>query len=90
LHKEWYSLLEKCKITKRVMYNTRHTFATLAIKKGIPIYNVSQILGHRNTQETLESYAKFINNEHLKIDRNIELFTDNLTDTSGKSIENTQ
>jgi len=83
-HKEWYSLLEKCSIKKRVMYNTRHTFATLAIKRGIPIYNVSQILGHRNTQETLESYAKFINNEHLKINRNMDIFTDNITDITLK------
>ena len=86
LHKEWYSLLEKCSLPKRVMYNTRHTFATLAIKRGIPIYNVSQILGHRNTQETLESYAKFINNEHLKINRNIDLFTDNVTDIALKKM----
>ena len=70
------------------MYNARHTFAILAIKKGIPIYNVSQILGYRNTQETLETYAKFINNEHLKIDRNLSLFTDNLTDSAMKSTKN--
>ena len=88
LHKEWYSLLKKCNIKKRVMYNTRHTFATLAIKRGIPIYNVSQILGHRNTQETLETYAKFINNEHLKINRDLELFTDNLTDSTPESTRN--
>ena len=88
LHKEWYSLLEKCNVKKRVMYNARHTFATIAIKKGIPIYNVSQILGHRNTQETLETYAKFVNNEHLKINRNLLLFTDNLTDSAMKSTKN--
>jgi integrase len=84
LHKEWYSLLEKCKLKKRVMYNTRHTFATLAIKRGVPIFNVSQILGHRNTQETLETYAKFINNEHLNIRRDIDLFTDTSTDSHSK------
>jgi integrase len=88
LHKSWYALLEKCNIKKRVMYNTRHTFATMAIKKGIPIYQVSQILGHRNTQETLETYAKFIHNEHLKIDRNLALFTDNSTDSNVKNTEN--
>ena len=87
LHKSWYSLLEKCNIKKIVMYNTRHTFATMAIKKNLPIYQVSQILGHRNTQETLETYAKFIHNEHLQIDRNLSLFTDNLTDSN---IENTK
>jgi len=84
LHPQWYDLLQKCNIEKRVMYNTRHTFATLAIKRGVPIFNVSQILGHRNTQETLETYAKFINNEHLQLDRNLELFTDSSTDNMSK------
>ncbi|QCI27614.1 tyrosine-type recombinase/integrase [Caminibacter pacificus] len=84
LHPHWYDLLQKCNIEKRVMYNTRHTFATLAIKRGVPIFNVSQILGHRNTQETLETYAKFINNEHLQLDRNLELFTDSSTDSVSK------
>ena len=50
--------------------------------------NESQILGHRNTQETLETYAKFVNNEHLRINRNLLLFTDNLTDSAMKSTKN--
>ena len=59
------------------MYNTGHTFATLVIKRELSIFNVSQILGYRNTFETLETYAKFINNKHLQLDRNLEFFTDN-------------
>ena len=66
------------------MYNTRHTFATLAIKRGLPLFKVSTILGHRNLQETLETYAKFINNEHLNIDRDFNLFTDTSTDSHSK------
>ena len=81
LHNMWYKLLKKCNIKKRVLYNTRHTFATLSIKKDIPIYIVSQILGHKNIQETLQTYAKFINNEHLNINRQIFTLTDKTTDT---------
>ena len=84
LHKMWYDLLKKCNIKKRVMYNTRHTFATQAIKSNLPIYIVSQILGHKNVQETLTTYAKFINNEHLQIDRHLAIFTNNVTDSSSK------
>ena len=64
LHNKLNDLLKKCGIKQRAMYNTRHTFATLAIKKGIPVYQVSQILGHKNLNETLTTYAKFTNNEH--------------------------
>ena len=41
LHNMWYNLLKKCKIEKRVMYNTRHTFATKAIKKFANIRRIA-------------------------------------------------
>ena len=74
LHCFWYRLLEKCGIEKRVMYNTRHTFALNAIRAGINILDVSQILGHKDSYETLSTYAKYIKNEHLKIKRDIKLY----------------
>jgi len=74
LHSFWYRLLEKCGIEKRVMYNTRHTFALNAIRAGINILDVSQILGHKDSYETLSTYAKYIKNEHLKIKRDIKLY----------------
>jgi len=83
-HDMWYDLLEKCNIKKRVMYNTRHTFATQAIKSNVPIYIVSQILGHKNIHQTLITYAKFINNEHLQIDRHLSIFTDSVTDSNSE------
>ncbi|WP_456479826.1 tyrosine-type recombinase/integrase [Nautilia sp.] len=73
-HPFWYRLLDKCGIERRVMYNTRHTFALNAIRAGINILDVSQILGHKDSYETLSTYAKYIKNEHLKIKRNIKLY----------------
>jgi len=37
--------------------------------------------GHNSTQMIIQNYGKFIKDEHLKIDREIKLFTDNLADT---------
>jgi len=78
----WKRLLKNLKMPYRVKYNTRHTFATLMIKNGVPIHIVSQTMGHKNIQETLTTYAKFLPNENLKIDRNISILGNN----SGNSL----
>jgi integrase len=73
IHRRWYKLLEEASIKKRVMYNTRHTFATLSIKNGLDIYFVSQTMGHKNIQETLTIYTKFLPDNNLKIKRDINI-----------------
>ena len=78
----WKKLLTKLNMPYKVKYNTRHTFATLMIKNDAPIHIVSQTMGHKNIQETLEIYAKFLPDENLKIDRNINIFGNN----SGNSL----
>jgi len=87
LHNDWKRLLEKCNLEYKVIYNTRHTFAINMIKAGVNIADVSQMLGHKNIRETLERYAKFLPEEHLKVKRDIDPFnpsTDNFTDNSLK------
>lgn len=55
---------------ERIMYVTphilRHTFATTARKNGMPIENISKLLGHSNVNTTL-IYAK-TNNDELRVD----------------------
>jgi integrase/recombinase XerD len=41
---------------------SRHTFATLALRYGIPIEVVQKLMGHANIRETM-IYAKIVNNE---------------------------
>lgn len=48
----------------------RHSFATLALKKGISIDKVSKILGHQQIRET-QIYAKIVNEE---LDKAMEVF----------------
>jgi len=67
------NIAKKAKITKAFSFHTsRHTFATRALTKGIPIEVVQQILGHANIKETL-IYGKIINSE---LDKAMEFFED--------------
>jgi len=47
-----------CRIKKKLTFHlSRHTFATLALVKGVSIESVSKMLGHKNI-ETTQIYAK--------------------------------
>ncbi|MCW9016106.1 MAG: site-specific integrase, partial [Kangiellaceae bacterium] len=56
----WYPALEKAGIAKRCIYETRHTFASLAISAGENILWVSQQMGHDQVSTTLRTYARYI------------------------------
>jgi len=59
------------KIKKNISFHTaRHTFATLALQKGMRIEYVSKLMGHKSIKET-QIYAKIINQE---LDKAIEIF----------------
>ncbi|BCD61705.1 phage integrase [Nitratiruptor phage NrS-5] len=78
----WKPLLEKCGFEYRRFYNTRHTFVTQMIRAGVPILDISQTVGHKSIDETIRTYAKYMPQEHLKIDRNFDPFACNLADSS--------
>jgi integrase len=44
------------------MYQTRHTFATLALSSGEALDWVSKMLGHRTTQMAIRHYQKYVPN----------------------------
>ena len=74
----WHKFLDECGIPYRSARHTRHTFAThmveRAVRGEIPLKWVSQILGHANLDMTIKVYARFLQNEHMKIDRSINLY----------------
>jgi integrase/recombinase XerD len=62
-NKSLKSLAKSAKITKTVTFHSsRHTFATRALAKKMPVTHVSKIMGHSNLQVTM-GYAKIVNKD---------------------------
>ncbi len=64
-------IVKAVEIGKRVSFHTsRHSFAVLALKKGVSIDKVSKLLAHAALRET-QVYAKIVNQE---LDKAMDLF----------------
>jgi len=78
----WKSLLEECNLKYRILYSSRHTFISTMLKNSnFSMLDIAQIVGHSNTEMIVRNYAKFIKGEHLKMDRDLNIFTDKTTDS---------
>jgi integrase len=62
MNRVWYPALKRAGIRTRQPYQTRHTFATLALSAGEAIGWVSRQMGHANTKMVIEHYYRFIPN----------------------------
>jgi integrase len=58
----WKPGLRRAGLRYRTMYQTRHTFATLALASGEDIGWVAKQLGHTTTEMVIRHYHKFIPN----------------------------
>jgi integrase len=58
--RQWKKVLIDAKIEYRSQYQTRHTFCSLSILSGKKLTFVSKQMGHKNSNITLERYAKYI------------------------------
>lgn len=78
----WRELLKVCNIPYRTIYNTRHTFITAMLNRGkFRIMDIAAIVGHTSPQMIMTRYAGFIKENHLKIDTNLEIFSDSFGDS---------
>ena len=65
LHHSWFELLKKLNFEYRSIYQTRHSFASNMISNGENLLWVSQMLGHKSLDITLQKYSKYIKREEL-------------------------
>ena len=59
----WKKILKSLNIAYRNLYQMRHTFASMMIANGEDILWVANMLGHKNSNITLSTYAKYIKND---------------------------
>ena len=75
-YREWHKLLDGCKIAYRKPYATRHTFIVSMLKhSNLSILEIAQTVGHSTSQMIINNYGKYIKGEHLKISRDLKLFS---------------
>lgn len=60
LQVEWFGLLNKLKLQKRSIYQTRHTFASIMLSNQENPLWVSSMLGHKSLSITLDIYTKYV------------------------------
>ena len=78
------TVMTACGIEKAISYHCgRHSFATLALSKGMPIESVSRVLGHTNIVTT-QIYAKITSQ---KLNNDLTMLGDKLN-ASFKDIKN--
>ena len=86
--RQWYRLIDECEIPYRKIYNTRHTFITAMLNSGkFKIMEIAAIVGHTSPRMIMTNYAGFIQDNHLKIDTNIDLFEMKVGDTLGDTLK---
>ena len=57
IRRDWVKICQEAKIELKHIHAFRHTFATAALAKGVPVLEVSRILGHSNATTTLNMYG---------------------------------
>jgi len=56
----WSPLLEKAAVREIRIHDARHTYASLMLRRGVPIAYVSRQLGHSSIQITVDLYGHFV------------------------------
>lgn len=57
LNRVFYDLIQKAGVRKIRLHDLRHSYASLAIRRGIPVKTLAERLGHTDVSFTLNTYA---------------------------------
>ncbi|MDR1906495.1 MAG: site-specific integrase [Clostridiales bacterium] len=68
---------EKSGVKKIRLHDFRHSHASLLINKGNDILAVAQRLGHKNIEQTLNTYAHFFPDKQKELLKSLEIDLDN-------------
>ena len=58
----------KAEIKRLTPHGLRHTFASLLLADGVPIPEVSYLLGHKDSYVTMKVYAHFVRKESKAVE----------------------
>ena len=64
LGRRWYTILKKAGVRRRVLYQTRHTFASTLLSSGSNALYVAKQMGHKDTMMVFKTYGKWIELEN--------------------------
>ena len=56
----WYKTLDAAGVRRRTLYQTRHTFATLALEGGANLRDLADALGHVDLVQVTKTYLRWI------------------------------
>lgn len=71
----WYPLLEKLNLSKRRLYELRHTFATNMLNSGyFKVTEIAHLMGHTTTEYLFNVYSKYIESEKSSIPTNKSIY----------------
>lgn len=75
--RKWHRLLKDLEIEYRKIYYTRHTFITAMLNSNqYKLLTIAKIVGHTTIETLMSNYAGFINDDHLKIDVGMDIFSE--------------
>ena len=81
INKDLKKIAKICGIEKRLTFHmSRHTFATLALTKGVSLESVSKMMGHKYIQTT-QIYARITSE---KVGRDMSVFAENIKEIENK------
>jgi len=64
LARRWSTILKKAGVRRRVLYQTRHTFASTLLSSGTNALYVAKQMGHKDTAMVSKTYGKWIELEN--------------------------